>query len=209
MLIREEHIGSEEIIGVWKMVESVEELLYLLPSDFHDYASAHIKKIRSERRAIEWLSSRILLLSLLKQKKNILYRADGRPYLEDESHYISISHTRNYAAVYLHKSHPVGIDIETISERVTKVASKFVGEKEYIHPEQKIVHLLLHWSAKESLFKVMNENEIDFKHHLHIYPFTPTTKGIMKATESKTPLRCTFDINYEVHSDYVLTWIKG
>jgi hypothetical protein len=69
------------------------------------------------------------------------------------------------------------------------------------------VHQLLHWSAKESLFKLMEEDGIHFKRHLHIHPFTPAPKGVMTATETKTEKNRTFGVRYEVHPDYVLTWV--
>lgn len=209
MLIRREHIDSGGLLGIWKMNESREELLMLFPEHMRSDAVDHVKDIRSERRTIEWLSTRILLFRLLDEEKTILNHADGKPFLEDGSHHISISHTKDYAAVLLHDTHPVGIDIEFRSERVKKVAEKFIADEEYIDPSQKTVHQLLHWSAKESLFKLMEENEIHFKYHLYIHPFTPVSKGIITATETKTDRNRTFNIHYEVHPDYVLTWVIG
>lgn len=209
MLIREENTDEGGLLGIWRMDESHEELLQLLPEHMRCDAAEHIKVIRSERRVTEWLSTRILLFMLLDEEKTILNRADGKPYLEDETYHISISHTKDYAAVFLHEIHPVGIDIEILSERVKNVAEKFISNEEYIDPSQKIVHQLLHWSAKESLFKLMEENEIHFKHHLHIHPFTPLSRGILTATETKTARNRTFNIHYEVHPDYVLTWVIG
>ena len=209
MLIRREHSDSEGLLGIWKMDESREELLRLLPGHMRSDAVEHVKTIRSERRTIEWLSTRILLFMLLNEEKTILNHADGKPYLHDGTYHISISHTKDYAAIYLHETHPVGIDIEIRSERVRKVACKFIGDNEYIDPSQKTVHQLLHWSAKESMFKLMEENGIDFKHHLHIQPFTPASKGIITATETRTDHNRAFNIHYEVHPDYVLTWVVG
>lgn len=209
MLIRKEHTDGGGLLGIWKMDESCEELLLLLPEDMRSGAVEYIKGIRSERRTIEWISIRILLFMLLNEEKTILNNTDGKPYLEDCSYHISISHTRNYAAVLLHESRPVGIDIEVKSERVNKVAEKFIADEEYIDPSQKTIHQLLHWSAKESMFKLMEENEIHFKHHLHIYPFIPESQGIIAAMETKTDGNRTFNIRYEVHRDYVLTWIIG
>ncbi|WP_294080633.1 4'-phosphopantetheinyl transferase family protein [Proteiniphilum sp. UBA5384] len=209
MLIRKEHTDGGGILGIWKMDESHETLLQLLPRHTRSDAIEHIKEMRSERRVIEWLSIRVLLFTLLEKEKTILNREDGKPYLEDGSYHISISHTRNYAAIYLHKTRPTGIDIEVRSERIKKVAGKFIAEEEYIDPTQKTVHQLLHWSAKESMFKLMEESEIDFRHHLHIHPFTPSIKGIISSTETKTDLNRIFQIHYEVHPDYVLTWIDG
>lgn len=209
MLIRREHTDSGGLLGIWKMNESHEELLQILPEHMRSNAVEHIKTIRSERRTTEWLSTRILLFTLLNEEKIILNHANGKPYLEDGTYHISISHTKDYAAIYLHETYSVGIDIEIRSERVAKVAHRFIGDNEYIDPSLKTVHQLLHWSAKESIFKLMDENEIHFKHHLHIHPFIPETEGIITATETKTYTNRTFKINYEVHSDYVLTWVDN
>lgn len=207
MLIRKENTGNGGVLGIWKTDESCDELLRLLPARMHTMAVEHIKGIRSERRTVEWLSTRILLYRLMDEEKTILNRADGKPFLKDNSHHISISHTKGYVAILLHETLPVGIDVETCSERVRKVAKKFIGENEFIDSSQKTIHQLLHWSAKESLFKLMEEDEIHFKHHLHIHPFTPQSVGTMTATETKTNLQRTFTIHYEVHPDYVLTWV--
>lgn len=209
MLIRREYTQAGCLLGIWKMDESREELLLLFPEHLRYEAIEYIEGIRSESRSIEWLSSRIMLLVLLGEEKIIYNRKDGKPYLEDGTHYISISHTKNYAAILLHETAPVGIDIETRSERVKKIASKFISEDEFIDPSQKTVHQLLHWSAKESLFKLINEEGIDFKQHFRIHPFTPAVEGVIEATESKTGLSQTFNIHYEVHAEYVLTWIAG
>jgi len=100
----------------------------------------------------------------------------------------------------------VGIDIEEISERVHNVASKFISEDEFIDESQKSVHRLLHWSAKETLFKLMDVEEIDFKKHLRLDKFIPAKKGIITAQETKTNKKSRFNIFYEVHPTYVLTW---
>jgi len=67
----------------------------------------------------------------------------------------------------------------------------------------------LHWTAKETRIKLMNAQGIDFRQHLHIQPFTPATDGIIKASETKTVGGQSFDVHYEVHPDYVLTWAIG
>lgn len=207
MLIRKEYIENGGLLGVWHMKESCDELLQLLPEAMRSIATEHLKEIRSERRMIEWLSTRILFFMLAGEDTMISNRADGKPYLSDGSYHISISHTKDYAAILLHKSKSVGIDIEIRSERVKNVANKFISDHEFIDPSQETIHQLLHWSAKESMFKLMEEDEIHFKNQLYIHPFTPTTKGIMTATESKTVFNRTFQIHYEVHPHYVLTWL--
>ncbi|MBK5194527.1 MAG: 4'-phosphopantetheinyl transferase superfamily protein [Proteiniphilum sp.] len=209
MLIRKEHSDTGGLLGIWKMDETREALIHLFPEHLRPEVMEYVNGVRSDRRAIEWLSTRIMLLDLLGKEQIIHNREDGSPYLEDGKPHISISHTKDYAAILLHDSCPVGIDIEIRSERVKKIAGKFISVKEYIDPAQKTIHQLLHWSAKESLFKLMNEQGIDFRQHLFVHPFTPALKGIITATETKTDQSCSFTVHYEVHPDYVLTWTAG
>lgn len=206
MLLRKEHIDGDGLIGIGKITDNHQALLRSLPQTQQRAAEEYVSKMRSERRVIEWLTTRVLLFELLGEEKIIDNRPDGRPFLKDGSYKISISHTKEYAAVLLHKQYSVGIDVETISERVKKLADKFISENEYIDLSQQVIHQLLHWSAKETLFKMMEESEIDFKEHLHVHPFRPGEKGVFQASESKTLRQKTFQIHYEVLPDAVLTW---
>lgn len=209
MLIRKEHTDDGGLLAIWKMVESKEVLLERFPDQQRKEAIEYLGGIRSERRSIEWLSTRAMVFDLLGENKNIQNYPDGKPYLTDHSYHISISHTKEYAVLHIHVSRPVGVDIETRSERVKKIAKKFISEKEYIDPSNKVVHQLLHWSAKESLYKLLNQQGVDFKQHLYIHPFTPSKSGSMTATENKTKQSSTFEIQYEVDDEYVLTWVTG
>ena len=207
MLVKKQHTPEDALIGVWKMEESRDELLQLLPSIFRAEATEYIATIRAEQRVLEWLATRITLYYLLGEEKKILKKANGQPYLSDNSYHISISHTKKYVAVILHPTLSAGIDIETISERIKRIAHRFISDEEYIDASQEVVHQLLHWSAKESLFKVMNEAEVDFKQHLYIEPFTPLSEGIMKARETRSSDEKSFEIWYEVWEEYVMTWV--
>ncbi|MFY9598321.1 MAG: 4'-phosphopantetheinyl transferase superfamily protein [Dysgonamonadaceae bacterium] len=206
MLIRNQHIDENCILGIWEITESKEELLALYPKNLQQEAIKHIRKMKSEKRIIEWLSVRLMLSLLLNEEKMVYHKNNGQPYLMDNSYNISISHTNKYAAILLHRHKKVGIDIEEISERVHNVASKFISEDEFIDESQKSVHRLLHWSAKETLFKLMDVEEIDFKKHLRLDKFIPAKKGIITAQETKTNKKSRFNIFYEVHPTYVLTW---
>lgn len=207
MLIRKEHTPNNGLLGVWEITETKEVLLRLFPDGLRTKADSHVSRMKSERRALEWLSTRLMLQQLLNDDEVIVrHRRDGRPYIPDGTYNISISHTTQYAAILAHKNLNVGIDIEIRSERVKKLASKFISDSEFIDETQKTVHQLLHWSAKESIFKQMNETEIDFKEHLHIEHFTPQEKGVIHASETKSSQNRKYQLHYEVHNDYVLTW---
>ena len=206
MLVRKDLIEDNGILGVWNITETKEELFELLPENLKAEGASIIKKIKSEARITEWMSVRIMLNNILEEEKTVKYTKEGAPYLTDNSYRISITHTKNYAAILLHPTKRTGIDIETRSARIEKVAYKFISDNEKIDMRNKSVHQLLHWSAKETMFKVMDESEIDFKKHLFIEPFIPSDKGIITATEFKSGKDNKFQIYYEVHSEFVLTW---
>lgn len=72
---------------------------------------------------------------------------------------ISISHTRGYIAIILSETKNVGIDIEYVSDRVEKISSRFMREDE---SADDIISLLVHWCAKETLYKLFSSEHLDF-----------------------------------------------
>lgn len=195
---------NKTVIGIWKIDETEDQILSMLSR--HDWLYDTLSA-KSESRRLEKLAVRALLKEMAKEEKQILYHSSGRPFLADNSFRISISHTKGYVAIALNKKHHVGIDIEYPSERVKRVRAKLIREDEYIDQGEETTHLLLHFSAKESLFKVMEAEEIDFIRHLYIEPFEIEKEGYFNAREEKTPSRSEYKIYYRVEKDFVLTCI--
>ena len=137
---------------------------------------------------------------MLKEDKQIGYSSEGKPFLTDDSFFISISHTKGYVAVILNPKTPVGIDIEQYSRRVHKVAHKYMREDEQFVPygEDDTWSLLVHWSAKEVMFKCMNTPEVDFREHLHIEPFTTEQQGVFLAHEYRTEQQRNFRMTWQI-----------
>ena len=69
--------------------------------------------------------------------------------------------------------------------------------------------LLLHWSAKETLFKCLDAEGVDFRRHLRIIPFRPARRGVFHAREYRTGERRRFFVRYLLHPGFVLTWTAG
>lgn len=206
MLIRNEIVKEDCLLGVWKITETREQLLGMLSPENKLKAKKYISAIKSKKRQLEWLSTRVVLQILTNDNKTVKHTSQGQPYLSDNSYQISISHSKDYAVVLLHKHKRVGVDIENRSNRVLRIEDRFISEDEYIDPNNRTVHLILHWCAKETLYKLMDSTEIIFKEHLRIEPFQIEDKGIIKASESLTPHKTAFTICYEVHKDFVITW---
>lgn len=193
-------------VGVWKVDETIEQLR----SMFHQFSiyEEGFERFKAEKRKQEWLAVRVLLKELLGEEKKIVYLPSGKPCLEDGSACISFSHTPGYVAVAIHPSAEVGVDIEQYGTRVQRLASRFVREDELVSVASgdEIYALLLHWSAKETMFKLMEEEAVDFLDHLRIFPFTLQESGVMEAQEYRSPNEQKFLIHYDTHPDYVLTF---
>ena len=194
--------------AVWKVEASLEALLALLPDARRVCCEQELLQFASERRKIEWLSVRVLLYFMLKEDKQIGYSSEGKPFLTDDSFFISISHTKGYVAVVLGlPGREVGVDIEQYGERVRKVAHKFMREDEQpsVFRGTDTWSLLLHWSAKETMFKCLNASEVDFRGHMRILPFAVNESGVFSAEEYRTVEKRRFTIHYYLFPDFVLT----
>lgn len=190
-------------IAVWHVTEDLEELLYMLPDDESVRNEAR-ERFKSESRILEWTAVRVLLYDMLDRQVQISYDDDGAPHLPDyEGLDISISHTKDYVAIALAEHGEIGIDIEHVGERVKKVASRFIRDDEQA---ESTTELLLHWSAKETAFKMLHRRKVDFLKHLKVTPFEAGEEGVFQLQELKTDDEQTFDINYKVFPDFVLTY---
>lgn len=198
------------VVGVWKVVETLEQLRSMF-QHFSFYASDY-ERFTSDKRKLEWLAVRVLLKELCGEEKEIGYYPSGKPYLVDKSAYISFSHTSGYVAVAISSACEVAVDIEQYGTRVHRVASKFIRPDEEISiqsAENETYALLVHWSAKETLFKLLGEEGVDFIHHLRIFPCAPTEAGQLTAIEFRTSERRSYFIDYWTHPDFVLTYSSG
>lgn len=207
MPIFHQHTGLNYQWGIWKTDETMDELLDMLP--YKEKYRQDIQQFIADSRRLEWLAVRVLLYTLLGEEKEILYHSNGRPYLSDGSFSLSISHTKGYVAVFLGQPESTpGIDIEYYSERVRKVAHKYMREDEEaaLFRETDIWSLLLHWSAKETMFKCMDTPEVDFRKHLRVLPFTVDVQDIISAVEYRTAEKHSFLIHYYIFPDFVLTF---
>ena len=206
MLVRKEITEEGCLLGIWEITETSDQLLDMLSEENKEKAHKYLSTIRSKKRKLEWLSIRVVLQILTNDNKTVKHTSQGQPYLSDNSYQISISHSKDYAVVLLHKHKKVGVDIENYSNRILKIEKRFISEDEYIDPKNRTLHLILHWCAKETLYKLMDSTKIIFKEHLHIHPFQIQNKGVIKACESLSQDTTVFDIYYEVNPNFVITW---
>ncbi len=207
MLLEKTTVEHGATLALWKIEETSDELLEKL--DLDPFVIAEIAPFTSEKRRREYLAVRVMLNEVLGTKKSIVYEPNGRPRLADNSYQISITHTGQYAAIILHPTLRLGIDIERVSERVVRVQHKFLSPRElnFIDTATAKTHLTLLWSAKEALYKIVQQTEVDFVKNFAIAPFTPYLSGTMSAQETKTAAAERFELSYCVRPDFVLVWV--
>ncbi len=197
--------------GIWKIAESWEELCGLLPRE--DYHRTHILQcFRLEKRRLEYAAVRALLFTLTGEDREVLYHPSGRPYFSASSCHLSISHTAGYVAVLLSQEGRAGVDIEACSSRVLRLKKHIAGAEE--HEAEGMFALLLHWSAKETAFKILDEEGIDFTRHLTVRNFSCTADEQFPDAQGNFDLSYrlnegrngVFHISYLTTRDFVLTY---
>lgn len=199
--------GESCLLAVWKMDESVETLLRLLPRSLRMNYEKAVGRFASVQRRQEWLSVRVLLFTLLGEDKIIAYHSDGKPYLEDGSYSISVSHTVGYASVIVGDGKRVGVDIERYGRRIHRITDRFIRPDELVFPYRADITwgLLLHWSAKETVYKCMDRPDADLR-SLRLSPFLPEAGGRFQVSGHTEGGEALFRIAYLIHPDFVLTW---
>ena len=203
MLYRHFTYSDKAEIAIWRITETIPELWEMLQNK--DFYFSDFQKIKTEKRQKEWLVARILVEMLCGNDKTIAYNENGKPFLTDNSFKISISHTKDYVALISHPTQEVGIDIESFGEKIFRIKERFLstGELQNIDKENETTHLLLHWCAKETIFKMQNQN-VDFREQIHVLPFVPQQSGKFTCHCGLAPQ--SFEIHYSVEKDFVMTW---
>lgn len=193
---------------MWQVTETMEDLLAMLPDEGHELYEEAQQRFSSPKRRQEFIAVRVLLYQMLPGAV-IGYYDNGKPYLAHSCWRISISHTAGYVAVMLSDSGEVGVDIEQYGERVCRVASRFINDDERISGVWK---QLLLWSAKETVYKMMNCREVDFREHLlssdwQPKPVTgPECQGFMRMQTFHPAHRKAYQVYFETTERFVLTY---
>lgn len=150
-ILQTKQIDSSVSYCVWQITEAEEFFFSRLR-----LASADEQYIRSQKlpvRRLEKLACRAAVAHLLETDSVTLsYRSDGVPQLD--GFYLSFSHCKNYSAVALSSVSPVGVDIETIGERILKLSHRFLNNRELVSFDlSNSFQMHFCWGAKEALYK--------------------------------------------------------
>ncbi|HYK77163.1 MAG TPA: 4'-phosphopantetheinyl transferase superfamily protein [Daejeonella sp.] len=166
-------IDPHTSFALWKIDETAEELITQL--QLKDHERAYLETLNKGKRYLHWLSTRVLLRTMMNTQQYIDCRVDehGKPYLSNFPHHISLSHSFDYAAVMISTDKKVGIDIEIVKDKIERIARKFMNdsELEFINPAKRTEHLYMCWCAKEAVYKLHGKKQVSFLDHIRLSPF--------------------------------------
>lgn len=125
---------------------------------------------------VEWLACRVAICQLIEAQGGryggLQKDEYGKPFPIGLPWHISLSHTSGWAAVAVHQSRPVGIDIEPIRDQFRRVVPRVLSADEIAHAAGDPNRLAIYWCAKEALYKLYGKRQLTFREHLHVDPFT-------------------------------------
>ena len=204
------NIDENTILAVWKIEETEEQLLSGLQLKQHELD--FISSLNNGKRLLHWLSTRVLLRTMLNTSEYIDCQMDehGKPFLPNLDYHISLSHSYDYAAVIIGKNRKVGVDIELIKHKIKSIRHKFLSDIELAQKQigDNINGLYVCWCAKEAIYKWNGRKGLEFKQDMHIKPFKLKAEGSLSALVDLPEGTRELSVNYFKTSDgYMLGYV--
>lgn len=189
-LIKIKQFNDDGQLGLWQITEDIKDL--------HCPDFLNLSDIHSVMRQKERLVAYALLEAMTGLKNTVIRHNDsGKPFIDNYE--ISLSHTRGWAAMILAKRCRVGVDIEYYSDRVYRIADRFIRPDEERDGLEKC---LINWCAKEALFKMRSEEDLRY-FDMRLHPFKLSNKCVeVDDLKQGDAVR----MNFEYNHDYILTW---
>lgn len=203
-------INTTTKLAIWKIEEMEDFFILHVPLS---------NSITHPHKRLQHLAGRYLLKLLYPDfPMHAIEIAETRkPFIRNEQYHFSISHSGNFAAAIVSSSFRIGIDIEMKSEKIAKIASKFLHPIEIeLHQLQNIIErinqlnlnkLALLWSAKEAIYKWWGKGAIDFKEMIKIHPFTLEREGTIKAVFKGVSPTIPLEVDYNLFNNLCCVWV--
>lgn len=205
-LVRSEMTGEGSAWGLWQITETEEELSFLALESCPDDIIAPAKRK-------EFLAGRALIKTLAEkvgvQYSGIRKDEQGKPFLRDQSHEISLSHSSPYVAAQIDPREAVGIDIEQPKEKLLRVAPRVLSTTEENDAGNDIVKHCVYWCAKEAMYKLYGKRGLHFNNQLNLDPFVLKRSGDLQGYIRANGIPTMVSLGYVVKDDYVLVYTKG
>ncbi len=125
--------------------------------------SAKLPKRKAEKQA-----KAEMLQHIFGHEVEVQYSETGKPALPD--HHISISHSKHHLCMALSATQEIGIDIEEIQPRLSRVMNHFLSQQEIDACKGKLALVARCWCAKEAIYKIVGEVAGATGKKIHILP---------------------------------------
>ncbi|HEY3369220.1 MAG TPA: 4'-phosphopantetheinyl transferase superfamily protein [Prolixibacteraceae bacterium] len=192
------------LLSVWQITETSDELISLLTAE--ETQDPDFLKFTYEKRKTEWLATRALLRTMIGSPFRIIYTESGKPLLKHPVYqHISISHSRDFVAVLIHQQLSVGIDIESINRHYAPIAKRYLSEVELEQVNESAVLQCIYWCAKEAVFKIVPESEIDFRKQIEVMAFNPEQELFFARFRSGNQERI-YQLQHTSFDQHCLVW---
>lgn len=188
-------------LAVWKIEESAEVLAQGLPLNPEQIHALELRKTPQTKQG--FLAVRQALTSLNIPLDTLHFSSEGAPHLPNQ--YCSLSHTQDYAAAVVAPTQ-IGIDIEAHREKIQRIAPKFIhkAETKTLKSMDTIAGLTRIWTAKEAIYKILEQPGLSFAEQILVHPFNLTDcHGTAEAHLSRGTLK--FQLQFATFKHHELT----
>ena len=204
------YIQSVQPSGVFAIWDNQESISYFEDKLQLNTDEEVALKDFSDRKRLDWLSSRYLLHIMTGSKSRTLCIKDeyGKPVLINSEYHISLSHSVDRTAVIASK-YPVGIDVQKVVSKIGRIARKFCNEHEQNHIPNNTTQALLYfhiiWGAKECIYKSYGKRKVDFRGHMTITDINTNFKsGTANGRIEIGDFEASYRIEYHLIDDYMV-----
>ena len=197
-LLKIDNLRSGTILGTWRIEETVSEMLAMMPS--LGKLQHVLDSYSRDARRLEVLSVHALIYIMTGDESLVVsHNEDGHPLLD--GWHVSISHTRGYATVLLSRKDEVAVDIEYVSNRVAKIADRFIRDDEQ---DDSVTRQLVCLCTKEAVYKYFSSQHLAL-FDIRLRNYDLSSEGCIVAENMQTG--DTVTVNYCVKDSYVMTYI--
>jgi len=205
-LFYQHNINENSRLGIWQIDEDERFFLAKVPLK---------KDVSHPHKRLQHLAGRYLLPELFPDfpLEEIVIADTKKPFLENEKYHFSISHCGSFAAAIVSSRNRVGVDIEIVTPKISRISHKFLSPFEHAvvdqYPQNDLITLqTILWSAKESVFKWYSLGEVDFKEHIQL-------QDQINSVQQLPPLHFHFlksgpvalTVHPKMFGQLVLTWV--
>ncbi len=196
----QQNINETAHLAIWSIQE---------PASFFETDVQLAIPIANEERRTQHLAVRLLFKLMMPEAdlSQLVMADNGKPYLLGLPFHFSFSHCKGYAACAV-DDQPIGIDIEMIHPRISKVAHKFLNDSEKamiaaLDEKDQLNQLAFLWAAKEAMYKKYEQLGIDFAKDFNILALTNGDRGTAQAAIVHKGSNVHEHLDYHFVKDYV------